>query len=279
MVASVFYNRSSWHNLLHQVVNPFINTHTGTVENWCIYLSSVQGEHITFATRSSSDAQLQRSFYDMTESFLSKNPSEKKETSYPLNILFIDYPNNSIQFNKSKALSDSWNDCNQRNKRQDISQVMMYALAHDQIDKESIYTLMIYMQMGIIKAAYPELQKACCHIPDLLHYYKKVKYTSVENLVSKNESAAFLEMFENNKEILSEIIQDVWSENRDSELHWISAWISSCGDLILKSNFEQTFFILSNLICEHFGLNDEAMVRLSCQLLAKGFGSLPQAID
>ncbi|HCN83946.1 MAG TPA: hypothetical protein DIT07_10065 [Sphingobacteriaceae bacterium] len=272
MVVSVFYIRSSWNNLFTQVIKPFIIQHQSNIKSWCIYFSSTHGDHITLAIKTVDNVRIEKNFLETAGNFLSLNPSEKNIIEFPLEDFFMDYPNNSIQFNKSKSLAHSWDNSSQKDRQQAISKALIEALGNDVIDMESIYTFLIYMQLGIIQSAYPDIRIACSLAPNILICWGNTE--DIENEKADYEFTGLIQLFKNNKEIFRKIIKDVWKEHYNSELRWLYEWESACRKFI-KTDFSEEFISLSTLLCKHLGLN-EKMVEISFQLIFNAFKQLPE---
>ncbi len=253
------------------VIEPFIILHQRDIQYWCVYFSSTQGEHVTLAITAADDAVIEKSFLEAAESFLILNPSEKNIIEFPLKGFFKDYPNNSVQFNKSRSLAHSWNNSNQMSQQQAISISLVEALKNEVINNESIYTFLIYMQLGIIHSAYPGIQQACSVIPNIL---MSAQNSSVIPNKADDELTNLIRLFDTNKEIFPEIIKELWEEDPISGLDWLYNWEISCRKFI-KTNFLQEFISLSALLCKHLGLN-EKMTEISFQLIIKTFKQLPE---
>lgn len=272
MLISVFYTRSLWNNLLVHVIEPFILLHQKDIKYWCIYFSSTQGEHITLAIMGTDDAVLKKNFLETADNFLTLNLSEKNAIEFPLKGFFKDYPNNSIQFDKSRSLVYSWNNSNQMPQQQAISVSLIKAFENEVIDNESIYTFLIYMQLGIIHSAYPDIREACSVIPNILTSVQR--NSIIPDKVAEAELTSLIKIFENNKEVFPGIIKEVWEEDHISQSNWLYDWKISCRKFI-KTNFLSGFNSLSTLLCRHLGLN-ERMAGISSQLIIKTFKQLPE---
>ena len=276
MRTSVFYNRSLLHHLIIEVIRPFIafEKDRNTIENWCVYLSNVQGDHISLFIRSANSDQLQKKFSERTQKFLDANPSSKNIVKYPLAGFFMDYPNNSIQVNNVRLFPYSPGN-NKENREQAISQAIVDALGNDLINTANIYTFLIYMLLGIIKTVYPAISKARDKVADLLQYVNN-PYGTEENSQSilPEDHAVLIQLMENNKKVFPEIIYHVWDENADPELTWLYEWIHACRNFIAVHNFNQNFFLLSRMICRHLGLGDKTISSLSCRLIFNSFNSI-----
>lgn len=256
------------------VIEPFIILNQRDIKYWCIYFSSTQGEHISLAVMAADDAVIEKRFLKIAENFLTLNPSEKGIIEFPLKDFFKDYPNNSIQFNKSKSLTHSWNNSNQMPQQQAISIALVEAFKNEVIDNESIYSFLIYMQFGIIHSVYPDIRHACSVIPNIL--IAAQKSSVIPDKIADDELNSLIKLFENNKEIFPGIIKDVWEEDRISDLDWLYDLEISFRKFV-KANFSAEFISLSTLLCKHLGLN-EKMAGLSSQLIIKTFKQLPQLV-
>ncbi len=252
-----------------RVIKPFVLIdEKNSIERWCIYLSDTQGDHITLAVKSS-DMQLEKKFSSFITKFLETNPSEKETAVYPLQNFFMDYPNNSIVFDKEKSFGDTFYH-KEGIAEQEISKSIIEAFSDDLINTESAFAFFIYMQLGIVKAVFPDIRL----IPkdDILQGLKfgdENEFRLADGM--KLDQRGFIELIETNKDIMPEIMHDIWAENKNPELEWLYNWIRTCKSVIGRDNFKRKFIELSHLICSQLGLNKDALIPLSCQMISRSF--------
>lgn len=264
---SVFYNRLSWHNLIKHVISPFIRREYchGNLISSSIYLSAVQGDHITIVLiPSDTETQIEQRFSIAAEQFLFENPSHTDPIEYPLKGFFMDYPNNSV-WCKLFAFN-SMNHLTPENMDQHISEAIMKVFENGETDMESIYTFIIYMRLGIIKAAYPDLRQARIEVGKLAQYAE-------ENIVNYSEEGKDLESImqlgRHNTGVMTDIITDIWEEvDFDRELTWMKSWIEICKRCLGNKRFQDVFNSISIQICNQVGLKSSLVLLSSLKVIA-----------
>ncbi len=279
MVVSIYYNRSSWHDLITNVIQPFIRQEQDNLEAYYFYFGTSQGDHVTFAARPQDNTDnFQKRFSILLEQFLLSRPSASKVISYPLQSFFMDYPNNSFHFNKNKLIAYSENTIVSDLIKHHISKSIIDAFGSEEVDNESIYTFIIYMQLGIIRAANSTFKQALESSIQIENYLKNQEVwenNEIERETIEYDQEDFKLLFDNNKEMLVEIIGQIWAEtNYSSELSWLETWEFNCKQSINEFGFERSFVLLTELICEHLGLNGKKLPYLSSKLILNSFKHL-----
>lgn len=271
MIISIFYNRSSWHDLITNVIKPFIQQEQNILKTYYIYLSSNQGDHITFAAKpQDNNDKFQQRFSILIERFLLANPSETKAIKYPLQSFFMDYPNNSFCFNKDKLLVQSSNNRGSKLIQQQVSKAIIDSLGNEEIELDDIYTFITYMQLGIIKAAHSDIKSAYCSVKKLIDYCHDLG-TSFENATGADDRTNIELLLDSNKNVLSEIIEDIWNEdNHNSEIEWLEEWIAVCKEHLTESGFNHSFIHINRVIYEHTGLKGSSHI-ISLRLILYAF--------
>lgn len=278
MVVSIYYNRSSCHDLITNVIKPFIRQEQGNLETYFIYLGTSQGDHLTFAAKPMDNNNFQQRFSILIEQFLLASPSASKVIEYPLQSFFMDYPNNSFLFNKNKLIGHSQNNIVSDLIKHQISKSIIDVFGNEEIDNESIYTFIIYMQLGIIRAANSTIKQAhasSIHIKNYLENQEDLEKNEMEIETIEYDHEDFKLLFDSNKEMLVEIIEQIWTDtNYSSELTWLETWVLNCKQSINEFGVAQSFVTLSELICEHVGLNGKKLPHLSSKLVLNSFNHM-----
>lgn len=189
----------------------------------------------------------------------------------------MDHPNNSVRFYQTNestffnsiAYKDS------EDMRWQISQALLEAFGSEEIDLASIYTFISYMQIGILKAAYPDIKLAQAKSTDLICYLNELKdLEEVEtDIRGEKDNQYFKQLFEENQDILLEIVRDIWEPGgADSELKWMEVWEAACKNFLTGVDFKSSFILLSNLVYEQIGfMHNKNSVRLSLKLISASF--------
>ena len=129
MVASIFYNQVAWHELLSGFISPYIQQNQNNILHWHLSLSTYRGEHISLVIEPNGEnTGLEEDFGKKAGAFLANFPSPMKVIKYPLDGLFMDYPNNTIEYN-IEALSPPVDNQSLLAVKQQLSEIMLQALA------------------------------------------------------------------------------------------------------------------------------------------------------
>jgi len=268
---SIFYYRNSWQELNNMALKPFIYdvAVNGLIIHYNIFLKNNQGDHITIQLDTMAEEKLQQQFLNDIGGFIKQNPSMTKPVKYPVNSLFMPYENNTIAFNIDEIPPSGNEDIIKL--RAIISQQIMDILLADKVDNESILTFITYLQLGCIKAAYPEIQTSTHNILQLLEdvcsllpaTHSKLQYLQLDELLEGNET------------IFNSIIEDIWQEPPYfSEMEWLNVWIKTCESYLQeKTILAESFILISKLIYEHLGLAYENLLYLFTELTYKTFSA------
>jgi len=150
---------------------------------------------------------------------------------------------------------------------------MIAAFKNYEIDMESIYTLLIYLQLGIIRSAFSDITTAyekfriiAKSLVEQETLEKEPDQSVLINQFTENQGQSSLEY---NKDVLNEILTDIWDrDNRTSEIKWMEQWEYHCRKLLDHLEFDYIFKFLSELIFEHLGIsNEENRFKLSVNLI------------
>lgn len=273
---SIYYDQAEWHHLILNFINPLLTREriSGKLKTYGLYLGNMRGDHIRLVINIAEEKTVfQEKLTELLHSFLTSHPSVKLKTQeYPIKGFFKDYENNSFWFDKYSSvfiIDEHAENINQR-----ISECIIKALGGQEIEQEMIYTFMVYMQLGAIKAAYPDIKAAGSKMDELISYLDEPVETDEETLgdstVYSNE---LTHLFENNKSTLVEILGDVWNENGyEEEIAWMESWVTICKLYIGQADFRVCYISLSKLIYRHLGFAlDTYLLSLSSELILNAF--------
>lgn len=278
---SIYYDQAEWHHLILNFINPLLHREkiSGKLKTYGLYLGNMRGDHIRLVINIAEDKTVfQERLTESVESFLNDHPSVKRKTQeYPIKGFFKDYENNSFWFDKYSSvfiIDEHIENINQR-----ISECIIKALGGQEIEQEMIYTFMIYMQLGAIKAAYPDIKIAGSKMNQLISYLEEPRELNDETFGDSTAySQELVHLFENNKGTLVEILGDVWSENGyEEEIAWMESWVAICKLFIGQSDFDACYVSLSKLIYRHLGFAlDTYLLSLSSELILNAFNQREQ---
>lgn len=273
---SIYYDQAEWHHLILNFINPLFNSErlSGKLKTYGLYLGNMRGDHIKLVISIAEEKIVfQERLTELLHSFLTSHPSVKRKTQeYPIKGFFKDYENNSFWFDKYSSvfiIDDQAENINQR-----ISECIIKALGRQEIEQEMIYTFMVYMQLGAIKAAYPDIKIARSKMDALISYLEDPVEPEDEAFGDSTAySQELTHLFENNKGILVEILGDVWNENGyEEEIAWMESWVAICKLFIGQEDFRACYISLSKLIYRHLGFAmDTYLLSLSSELILNAF--------
>jgi colanic acid/amylovoran biosynthesis glycosyltransferase len=151
--------------------------------------------------------------------------------------------------------------------RYHISQAISKALVTEQIERESSFAFIFYMQAAFIKTNYPEFVSSKCEIISVIDQLSII-LNSKNAEISENIANS---VFDENHNILMEILSDVRKHNyRSGELEWLMSWENFCKEyLASEKNFRDTFIDITTLICFHLNIHDFNQVLISSKLILK----------
>ncbi|HTH83007.1 MAG TPA: hypothetical protein VL490_08735 [Mucilaginibacter sp.] len=254
---TVFYTLPEWRNIITYAIKPFLQTEQleGNLACYYVYLYPEPTQHITIVLYPSRDHYtLENKFVEQIGNFLSKNQSPT-DIQHQLDNNLMNYSNNSIGIDIEKPIRIAISDDKLQHTRHCISQVLISVLEKNEAEIETIYTVLIYLQLGIIKAINPTIKKARTKAVELLSYVESVDSTTKET-VGKQVYDDIKLWFENDMDSFTEIIEDIWNTDEyNDDLKWLETWIVHCKQFIKDNDFNESFMILSKLINKHIGFN------------------------
>jgi len=269
MVASIFYNQVAWHELLSGFISPYIQQNQNNILHWHLSLSTYRGEHVTLIIEpKQNNAQLEEDFKKKADNFLANFPSPMKAIEYPLNGFFMDYHSNTVEYN-IEALYSTANNSGMLAVKQQLSEIILQALGGQEIDIESIFSFIVYLQLGIIKAGFTSTKTARVNTLKLVLHLTTQDTSDNNDKTSEEETQRFIDLFEYNKEIFVEIVEDIWNKEKyDAELNWMEQWENTCKEYLQSSEFHTAFMLLSQIAYQQAGLNgDKILLNASKQIL------------
>jgi hypothetical protein len=270
MVASIFYNQIAWHELLSSFVGPYIQQNQNNILHWHLSLSTSRGEHVTLVIEPKPEnAALEDDFKKRADDFLANLPSPMKAIEYPLDGLLMDYPGNTIEYN-NEALYPTVNNSGWHAVKQQLSEIILQALSGQEIDIESIFSFIVYLQLGIIKAGFTTTKTARVNTLKLvLHLTTQGGSSNNSDKGSEEKTQRIIELFEYNREIFVEIVEDIWNKEKyEAELNLMEQWENTCKEYLQTSEFHIAFMFLSQVAYQQVGLNgDKILLNASKQIL------------
>lgn len=280
MVASIFYNQVGWHELLSGFISPYIQQNQNNILHWHLSLSTYRGEHVTLIIEpKQNNAQLEEDFKKKADDFLTNFPSPMKVIEYPLNGFFMDYHSNTVEYNIDVPYSTAYNPGMLAVKQQ-LSAIILHALGGQEIDTESIFSFIVYLQLGIIKAGFTSAKTARVNTLKLVLHLTTQDDGDSNDKGSEEETQRFIDLFEYNKDIFVEIVEDIWNKEKyDAELNWMEQWESACKEYLQNSEFHIAFMLLSQIAYEQVGLNGGKILLNASKQILKIFNQVTKKME
>jgi hypothetical protein len=270
----IFYDKSSWHTLLTGLIKSFLHQENIHIHNYSVYLSIYRGDHVIIVIEPVTNKQkLLHKFTLSATQFLKEKPSVCKKTKYPIKDFFMDYPTNTVFSDIENPVLKEINKKNIEDIEGHFSDTLISALSTEEIDVEVICTFLIYIQAGIIKALYPQINNAVKNIVELLQEIELYWIKSDEKTATEYHDALnYHSLFENNDSIILEIIDDVWKV-ATPELDWLNKWVSVCQLYLHKNDFKDSFIFFSNIAFKHSGLVNPVLPIVSANAIKRALKS------
>jgi hypothetical protein len=281
MIVSIFYNQEWWHKLLADVIKPFIESERGELKYWYVSLNTNRGEHITvaFDAESSNAEVIKNKFLTQVNAYLSNSPSAIKEINYPLEGIFMDYPNNSIELDIDTPINLS--DNSMIAVRQQFSEIVLEVGSSRVMDIESIFAFIIYLQLGIIKAGYSNSKRARMASLKLLLFLNTQEGGATDaNSTEASNNIPFIQIFDVNKDLIGEIVEDIWrGGEQDADLKWMENWELICRQFSAGREFHEAFVLLSRICYEQLGLYGGNIQNIASKQLLKIFNQAAKSMN
>lgn len=225
---SLFCNRSIAHHILKESVQPFITQCRANhcLKGWFIEFNTTSGENIRLALLvpgqkaeiASLDAKKYFTYFFKHLDFPSKN-----KLTFPLNGLFLPFPENSIQFGLYNV-PDERNEVDV-DRAQKVSHILIEALAENEIDEETVVTLCLYLHLTLKKQVINSCPKN--ELP------LKALYETTEADFTRSSGLPFFgKNLEDNQTVIREITDDIYNPEFSKEQTWIVHWENVCTEAI-----------------------------------------------
>lgn len=154
ILISIFYGKSQLKELIAQALSPMLteNLKNGSIRSIYSALSSYQGDNlrIAFECTTGNNVNLIEDIHNQLQTYLSENPSILSKIDYFGKSFFMDFPNNSIQYNLYQLITIN---PYINTLRSTVSERILAFLAEDENDEASFLTfalsnMMIFCQVA-----------------------------------------------------------------------------------------------------------------------------------
>lgn len=145
---SVFYEKCFWRQLIADFLKPYLSEQRqcGNTGALLVFFNEDQGDNIRLAIECIAENrdQFADNLHIQLNDYLKLNPSDNSAGKYIGNEFFMDFSNNSIQYN----LFDLRHTDAIRDVQVMISERMLNVFATEEFDNESIFSLALYIMMS-----------------------------------------------------------------------------------------------------------------------------------
>jgi hypothetical protein len=210
---SVFFEKSHWPKIITEFLKRYITKYkaNGDIGAFSVSFSSEQGGHIRLAFECTSDdqEQLADDFHDQLNSYLLLNPSPKPQQNYIGKAFFMDYYNNSIEYNLYQ-LDTVHNEINEIKSL--VSERFLNVFGEVEYDESSMLTFAIYIIMTFCNT-WGDFYKE-----DIGLKIKGILGADGQNVDGLNVLfKPYYNLFNENKEMIMAIYQEVAESQNDND--------------------------------------------------------------
>lgn len=267
MIVHIYYTRTDWHLILQDAIIPILHASMDRIRTWNIRFESKQGDHITISLAFFEESTfLEMDLLEQLAEYIKTRPSTTIPIKPPFRSFFMNFNNNTVMLSDENIFSEALYDRYSKY-RMNLSNAIINALKDDVIDSESLLTLLIYLQLGYLKAKYSEVVDSYVFLINFKSYITNLNsgWVSNEKYLTPEKSD------EENEDFICEIIDLVYLKgDLPIELVWLCEWINTCGEINIDEK-NSDFQFLCKLICEHTGLDINRALALSTDIILRSF--------
>lgn len=198
---SVFYTCERWTEILQYLDGVFRDAHSSyQLHSFLLLLSHERGDHIRLSLKLKPGGRngWLVNFVESLGNFISINPSPQNNGVYPIKTFFMDFPNNSIQYNTFPDIIGK-DQCSKSLQRI-LSRLVIEFFKNQQINFESRLTFLIYLQLGIVKSCTQSPGRSC---DQLFNFIQEMFGNAPTSLSMKDQRLDVL--YTQNEKFLKEI--------------------------------------------------------------------------
>ncbi|SEA01326.1 hypothetical protein SAMN05216331_11474 [Porphyromonadaceae bacterium KH3R12] len=213
---SIYYAKSEWHNLLRKVkaIREIVKD---DISYFIIYFSREKGENIRLAFSTlKNDDETGLSIHDALFSFIKQNPSHGNADTHFGEVLWCNYPNNSLVWDNFKI--DILSSVDLQFEEQ-TSQLILRLLDNDFSD-DNLFSIALLLNIKVLKEY--ENKNKLQLLRETIYYLSSHFNQFVDNdFLTDN----LMSQFELNLSEVFEIMDLYWNESLDADSLLISDWI------------------------------------------------------
>jgi len=256
---SVYYNRLAWTELIRDCLKPFIfaNRANKNIDQFFISFSTDQGDNIRLVLECTAEDKVKfvEEMHLYLINYINENPSSIPYTSYWGNSFFMDFENNSLQYN----LFDIDHKNNIIELLSFISELILDTFAEEDYDDSSVLTFVLEIFMGFCL----EWQKF--YSKDVNN---KIRQTLFGDELKKgsyelNDSyTPYYDLFKENSDLIAEIYaRSSDSDEKNSKIIFLKKLYSEC--LINADSIKEdytNYFPLDKIIMDQLDIKESTLL-------------------
>nr|WP_294894837.1 hypothetical protein [uncultured Pedobacter sp.] len=268
---SIFYSKSSWTLLIKELIIPLLKSlrEGRLVKNFFIMYNMSISEFIELELQSnelSRKPAFRKKLLKDINRFLKNHPSHTHPIQFPLrDSFFKPFPNNSVVIGHFvNSLPNIPNKPFEETKYF-LSKVILDALIAEEVNEETIYSLIMYIQLASFYAFLPDLIKSKELARDFLQILSR---EDVSEFFELTDYESFESYLSSNKDTIREIIEDIWS-GQDHPA-WLKSWIDYNKELKnqCKDGVEVKLLHINMVLFHAFGFYDKNFT-VVCSIMLK----------
>lgn len=243
LCSSVFGSKHNWHILLQQAIGPLLKalTQKQVIHSYQLEFNYLSGENIRVSVLCDDEEKdgVSRYIDDHFTGFFSVAGLDSKTCTLPVNGIFLPFPANTVQYGLYRETAAG----RQAEINKQVSDCILEVLSGETIDENVILTLAFYLNISLIKAL------AAGGLPAF------VSGSSVQLPgYAEQADSMFPSYFEENREILLSVYEELMAAGNASVPLWVKAWLDLCC-LTVQAAFqehpsEKAHAVIKSLIIE-----------------------------
>jgi len=234
---SIFYSREKWSELIADIKH-FYEERQSIFDAYLISFSNEQGEHlqVTFVTMESDNNNHSDGIQMYFQSYLSKNPSVGNQSFHYGKVIWCNYPNNSLAWDRFKLpyYSDKYIHFHQK------TMEVIIKLLDGNFSRGSFFSVGVYL---IIKGLF------CIDYSEQKNFASQILNEIPNEFKDNTNFKEMINRFDFNK--ISNSIESYRNESENDYSQELINWLNEMNELLKVHKYKLQYF----LICKILGLN------------------------
>jgi len=257
---SLFCCKSQWNKLFANGIIPFVTNNL--LDAYTIEFNYLNGENVRFSmlTAETNAPTIANHADEHFKKYFLNSNLFASEIRLPTGEIFMSFPSNIIRYGLYPPQKIAPNEKRKYSFPIELSQIILNALKDDVIDDETILTLSIYLQIGLIKVINN------FHPGFISRFRPLILKDRAQTHIS--DTSVLRTKFENTKHIFIEIANDVMDNTSEVDNPgWLEKWCNICEIEINKtsgkSKAETIYQEMLFTVHKHLGIPVQVKTTLS----------------